>query len=187
MRTAPCCSVLPFPRMASAFDSPAGSLAATMLLGCMLVSCGRVNYGYFEPQTDGGGLQDTGPAAADASLDGSMDAMEPDAPSARDGDTAPRDGDVIQRECVAGMRCMCPAGETCEFTCPDGGCEIECGERADCTLQCEPGDCEMFCHGGASCEIHCASQGCFRTCSVGNPGCEVHCFQNDCDWSSWSG
>lgn len=113
---------------------------------------------------DGGNSEDAGGSPEDAGSpsDGGSDA-------GLDAGTGP-----ITQQCSANQTCTCPAGRTCSFTCPSGGCTFQCNARSRCEIQCD-GNCQTQCGTDARCTATC-NTGCTMTCS-GAESCNQSCFK----------
>ena len=83
-----------------------------------------------------------------------------DAPGGGGTADAAIDATVMMVTCTANQNCRCNAGETCDLSCPNGGCQIQCQEGAVCTISCAGGNCQIDCRDNSRCAIDCAGGNC---------------------------
>jgi hypothetical protein len=82
--------------------------------------------------------------------------------------------DSGKENCVAGRACVCT--ESCTETCGgDGrGCAFECHDGATCHFSCPGGGCGVNCLDAASCTVDCSSTAACTLSCPGN-GCGLEC------------
>jgi hypothetical protein len=74
---------------------------------------------------------------------------------------------------------LCPAGETCAFECPQGGCAFSCAEGSTCNVECDGGHCKLACGINATCNIECDGGQCGTGCGAGAT-CNMECDGGQC-------
>lgn len=70
----------------------------------------------------------------------------------------------------------------CEWSCPQGDCNMVCVGGSACDFSCTGGDCAMTCAGGAKCDFDCSGGDCAYTCA-GGAGCRTTCTGGGCTCS----
>ena len=75
-------------------------------------------------------------------------------------------------KCVAGTQCVCD-GDTCDFDCPDGSCNIKCQGGATCDITCAGGGCSVNCDSAATCNVDCPGNSCNLQCGSIAGACKI--------------
>jgi len=70
-------------------------------------------------------------------------------------------------ELSGGAVAICNGGQSCNWECPEGGCDFTCAGGSTCNVDCEGGGCNLTCADGASCNFDCQGGGCNHACADG--------------------